>query len=161
MFLSAFTSADIIFHKLLELHSTLTDQKDFCHKVSFFNRFTQPPLNGQNPLSVTNFFCRCSLSCWEDGRSYVSFLLDLHLTLQKLREQATSNRVGFSPAAINLDLIQLTDCSIVFLFSCLVGEGGSHPGTHHHIYIHKNAQFYTLHGYGRNTTMRICLPLIS
>ena len=67
MFLSAFTSADIIFHKLLELHSTLTDQKDFCHKVSFFNRFTQPPLNGQNPLSVTNFFVNAPLAAGRMG----------------------------------------------------------------------------------------------
>ena len=42
-------------------------KKDFCHKFSFFNRFTphpppSHPLNGQNPLSVTKVFCRWSLS---------------------------------------------------------------------------------------------------
>ena len=41
----AFTSEDIIFHMVLELHSTLSEKYkiDFCHKFSFFNRFTQPP----------------------------------------------------------------------------------------------------------------------
>ena len=39
-----FTSADIFFHKFLELHSTLYVWKnDFRHKFSFFNEFTQPP----------------------------------------------------------------------------------------------------------------------
>ena len=41
-FTLAFTSADIIFHKFLELHSTLSE-KDFRHE--FFNGITQP-----NPL---------------------------------------------------------------------------------------------------------------
>ena len=40
--LRAFTSADIIFHKFLELQSTLSEKKkDFHQKVSFFNGFTQ------------------------------------------------------------------------------------------------------------------------
>ena len=39
----AFTSEGIIFHKVLELHSTLSEKKkDFCLKFSFFNRFTKP-----------------------------------------------------------------------------------------------------------------------
>ena len=42
MFQSAFTSADIIFHKFLELHSTLTDKKDFCHKFSFLTDSLNP-----------------------------------------------------------------------------------------------------------------------
>ena len=45
------------FYNFLELHSTLSE-KDFCHKFSFFNRFTQTshPLNNQNLLSVTKLF---------------------------------------------------------------------------------------------------------
>ena len=35
MFLLAFTSADIIFHNILELHSTLTDEKIFVTKYLF------------------------------------------------------------------------------------------------------------------------------
>ena len=42
-FLLAFTLADIIFYKFLELHSPLSEKKDFCHKLSFFNRFTETP----------------------------------------------------------------------------------------------------------------------
>ena len=42
MFLLAFTSADIIFYKFLELNSTLTGKKIFITN-SLFNRFTQPP----------------------------------------------------------------------------------------------------------------------
>ena len=34
-------------------------KKDFCHKLSFFNGFTETPcpLKDQNPLSVTKVFC--------------------------------------------------------------------------------------------------------
>ena len=61
LLLLAFTSADIIFHKVLEIHSVLSVKKDFRHEfygpILFFNGFTQTPhlLNGQNPLSVMNF----------------------------------------------------------------------------------------------------------
>ena len=41
-FTLVFTSADIIFHKFLELHSALSE-KSFFHEFSFFNRFTQTP----------------------------------------------------------------------------------------------------------------------
>ena len=41
-------------------------KKDFRHKFSFFNRFTQTPsphpLNGQNMLSRTIVFCQCFLN---------------------------------------------------------------------------------------------------
>ena len=39
-------------------------EKDFCHKFSFFNRFTQAPkpLNSQNLLSVTKVLCWGSLN---------------------------------------------------------------------------------------------------
>ena len=52
------------FYNFLELHSTLSE-KDFRHKFSFFNRFTQTsyPLNGQNLLSVIKVFCQFSLEC--------------------------------------------------------------------------------------------------
>ena len=42
LFLLAFTSAGIIFHKLLQLHSILSVKRIFV-KFSFFNRFTQTP----------------------------------------------------------------------------------------------------------------------
>ena len=42
-FASAFTSADIIFYNFSELDSKLS-KKDFFHKFSFFNDFTQSPL---------------------------------------------------------------------------------------------------------------------
>ena len=39
-------------------------KKDFCHEFLFFSRLTQTLklLDGQNLLSVTKVFCRCSLS---------------------------------------------------------------------------------------------------
>ena len=43
LFLLSFTSTDIILDKFLEIHSTLSEKKDFCHRFSFFNRFTQTP----------------------------------------------------------------------------------------------------------------------
>ena len=42
LFLLAFTSVDIIFHKFLELHAVLL--------VNFFNEFTQTPLPPPTPL---------------------------------------------------------------------------------------------------------------
>ena len=50
------------FYNFLELHSTLSE-KDFCHKFSFFNRFTQTPNNSQNLLSVTEVFSHFSQKC--------------------------------------------------------------------------------------------------
>ena len=54
------------FSRLFRLYSTLSE-KDFRRKFSFLNRFTQlhtfDPLNGQNLLSVTKFFCQFSLRC--------------------------------------------------------------------------------------------------
>ena len=43
LFLLAFRSVDIIFHKFSGLHSTLLEKKDFRHTCSFFSRFTQTP----------------------------------------------------------------------------------------------------------------------
>ena len=73
MFFLAFTSADIIFHNILELHSTLTDKKIFVTNFPFLTDSLTPPpptpkpLNAQNQLNVTKVFCRCSLSCWGYG----------------------------------------------------------------------------------------------
>ena len=39
LFLLTFTSADIIFHKFLELHSTLSEKK-FSSQIVLFNGFT-------------------------------------------------------------------------------------------------------------------------
>ena len=68
-----FTSADIIFHKILELHSTyIIWKKDFATIFPFLNLigFIEPlfphpcaPLTiGQNLPSVTKVFCHCSLT---------------------------------------------------------------------------------------------------
>ena len=47
-----------------QLHSGLSAKKIFCHEFSLFNRFMQTPtpLNSQNLLSMTNFFCQCSIN---------------------------------------------------------------------------------------------------
>ena len=63
--LLAFSSAGIIFHKFLELHSKISE-KNFHHQFSFLMDLlrlpTHPhPLNSQIPLSVKRVFCRCSL----------------------------------------------------------------------------------------------------
>ena len=60
----AFTSADIIFCNFFLTSFNIVWKKDFRHKFSFFNGFTQThnPLNGQNLLSVTKSFCPYSLT---------------------------------------------------------------------------------------------------
>ena len=77
----AFTPGDIIFHKLLELHSPLseTKKKIFLTNFPFSTDSLKPlhPLNEQNPLSVTKVFCRCSLMAFffseqETPRSFLS-----------------------------------------------------------------------------------------
>ena len=54
----AFTSADIIFYKLLELHTSLSEKKIFVTNFPFLTDSLKPPhpLTGQNPLSVTKVF---------------------------------------------------------------------------------------------------------
>ena len=65
-FLSAFTSADIIFYNFLELHCAFSNKKIFVMNFPFSTDCSKnripPPLNCQNLLSAKNFFCRCSLS---------------------------------------------------------------------------------------------------
>ena len=63
-FTLAFTSADIICHRFLELHSTLSEKKIFVINLLFLTDSLNPPptLYGQNPLSVTKVICQCSLS---------------------------------------------------------------------------------------------------
>ena len=62
----AFTSADIIFQNFIELHWILSE--NHCqHEFSIFNKLTHHPkrphpVNGRNLLSVTKFFCWCSLT---------------------------------------------------------------------------------------------------
>ena len=54
------TSADIIFHKFLELHST-SEKKMFVTIFPFLTNSLKPPtLNDQNPLSMMKDSCRCS-----------------------------------------------------------------------------------------------------
>ena len=83
--LLSFTSADIIFHKFLELHSTLSEKKVFVTNFHFLTESLNAPptsplpqplhththtrarararaFNGQNPLSVIKVFCWCSLN---------------------------------------------------------------------------------------------------
>ena len=57
LFLLAFTSADIIFHKFSELHSTLSEKKIFITNVSF--------LTNHHSLNSQNIFC----SRWENTLS--------------------------------------------------------------------------------------------
>ena len=81
LFLLTFTSsADIIFHKFLELHSALSEKKIFVTNFPFLTDSLKPqpphPLNSQNPLSLTKVFCQCSLTyhgfsrllCYDDAR---------------------------------------------------------------------------------------------
>ena len=42
-FILALTSADIIFHKFLELHSTLSEKKDFRYEFPFLTDSHKPP----------------------------------------------------------------------------------------------------------------------
>ena len=68
-FYISFISADIIFHKFLELHSTLSGKKilvtNFLFLTDSLPRYPSPTpphlFKSQNPLSVTKVFCRCSL----------------------------------------------------------------------------------------------------
>ena len=75
----AFTSADMIFLKLLELHSTLSEKKIFVTR--FLTDSLKPPaptdpFNSQNLLSVANVFCQCFITyygfsrllCYDDAR---------------------------------------------------------------------------------------------
>ena len=61
LLLLAFTSAGVLFLKLLELHSTISEKNIFVTNFPFVNGFAQTPLphhtlSGQNPLSVTKVF---------------------------------------------------------------------------------------------------------
>ena len=69
LFLLVFTSADIIFHKVLELRSTLSEKKIFVTHFPFLMdslKPLQPPPtphpNSQNPLTMTKVFCQCYLN---------------------------------------------------------------------------------------------------
>ena len=85
LFLTVFISFYISRHHFSQVFRTSFNiiwKKDFRHKFSFFNGFTQTslphshPLNSQNPLSVTKVFCQCSLTyhafsrllCYDDAR---------------------------------------------------------------------------------------------
>ena len=60
LFLLAFTSADIIFHKFSELHSTLSEKKIFITNVSFLPDSLNPPPSNHHSLNSQNIFCsRC------------------------------------------------------------------------------------------------------
>ena len=62
LFLLAFTAADIIFYKFLQLKSILTE-KYFHYNVSFVNRFTKTPPKQpkKHNESMIKVFCHCSL----------------------------------------------------------------------------------------------------
>ena len=56
-FTLSFTSTDIIFHNLLELDSTLSEKRFLSRFFRFFmDSLKPPPLNGQNPLTMTDVF---------------------------------------------------------------------------------------------------------
>ena len=63
LFLLAFTSADIIFHKVLELHPTLSEKKIFVTNFPFLMDSLKPPqpLIDEKPLSSTKVFLPGSL----------------------------------------------------------------------------------------------------
>ena len=63
-FILDFTSADIIFHNFLELHSTLSEKNIFQRIHS--NPY---PFNSQNPLSMMKVFCQWSLIFFFDQTS--------------------------------------------------------------------------------------------
>ena len=83
LFLLVFTSADIIFHKVLELRSTLSEKKIFVTHFPFLMdslKPLQPPPtphpNSQNPLTMTKVFVNATLTyhgfsrllCYNDAR---------------------------------------------------------------------------------------------
>ena len=64
-FTSAFTSANIIFYNFLE-HQTTLSLKRFLSQIVLFLIYSLKllhPLNSQNLLSMTKFFCCYSLNC--------------------------------------------------------------------------------------------------
>ena len=63
LFLLAFTSADIIFHKCLELFSIKKKKKIFFTNFPFLMDSIKSPhsFDDQNRLRVRKAFCRCSL----------------------------------------------------------------------------------------------------
>ena len=83
LFLLAFTSADIIFHKFLKIHSVSSVKKIFVTDFLFERIQSNPPsphpLNGQNPLTVTKVFCRCSLIL-----TYTLLLINLFTNLHSI-----------------------------------------------------------------------------
>ena len=66
LFLFIFISFYIIryhFSQIFKTSFNIISKKYFCHEFSFLTDSLKPPqpLNGQNLLSVTKVFCRCSL----------------------------------------------------------------------------------------------------
>ena len=57
-----FVVGDIVFYKILELHSTLPEKRFLSH-FPFLTDLLKPPhpLSSQNLSSLTKFFCWCSL----------------------------------------------------------------------------------------------------
>ena len=70
-------------------------KKDFCHKFSFFNGFTQNsyPLNGQNLPSIAKVFCQCSFiqyhSCY--GWKWPFLAEDHHTKLKNIHNSVKQN----------------------------------------------------------------------
>ena len=113
LFLLAFTSAGITFLKFLELLSTISGKKYFRHKFSFFDLFAQTaphPLNDQNLVSVTKFFCCCYNNMSQSALSFDSrtcfdqktkllflffFLTNVLLKEKKELDQIKSNQLYY------------------------------------------------------------------
>ena len=69
LFLLAFTSADIIFHKFLKLHSALSEKKDFCFKFSFFRGdvHTQSVMPNIKSMFVGGWVLITDVLVWQFG----------------------------------------------------------------------------------------------
>ena len=118
----AFTSADIVFHKFLELHSTLCKKKDFCHNFFFFfNGFTQTShsLNGQNLLSVTSFLSMLANFAWVFTFLRISLTLKTDLYLTNYLQSKTckkSHSITRTLIALNKFVFHPENCLTLFKF---------------------------------------------
>ena len=105
MFLLAFTSADIIFHKVLELHSTLSEKNIFMINFRFLTDSLKPSphsLNSQNLLSMANISSRCSLiQLLKNLRRRVTLLFPLIVVEEKQKKHRAKSVLIFCLSEFN------------------------------------------------------------
>ena len=89
LFLLAFTSVDIIFHKCLELHSTLSEKR-FSSQIILFNGFSQ------------------DATTLDTGESQETNKQKIVVTPQKKRQQVWSNKEALSEVANSLKVMAET-----------------------------------------------------